>query len=208
MPSITPILLHPHTLDYTFMNITKLEDIIKLDESEEDSNNPSNLSLIENQNIRLKHSGITTLRMSYNRICDLASLHSCLSHLITDPSRLQWMDLSNNMICKIGCSLENFKHLSVLYMHANDIKSFNSIKPLSDLDKLSSLTLHGNPIEEHKFYRNFVIHLFPNLVKLDFSVLTKQDRENSRTWAAMFRNKLKDNDLKEEGLEKHGEIHA
>ena len=55
---------------------------------------------------------------------------------------------------------------------------------------LRSLSLHGNPVEDHKHYRNFVITMVPSLIQLDFSPVTKQDRSNAATWAQIFRKKL------------------
>ena len=78
----------------------------------------------------------------------------------------------------------------MLYLHANKISKFGEIKPLGDLTKLRSLTLHGNPIEDKKHYRTYVVHIIPTLNQLDFSPITRQDRETAKTWAAIFRKKL------------------
>ena len=78
----------------------------------------------------------------------------------------------------------------MLYLHANKISKFGEIKPLGELAKLRSLTLHGNPIEDKKHYRMFVIHTIPTLTQLDFSTITRQDRETAAAWALTFRKKL------------------
>ena len=78
----------------------------------------------------------------------------------------------------------------MLYLHANKISKFGEIKPLSELSKLRSLTLHGNPIEDKKHYRTWVIHTIPTLNQLDFSPITRQDREGAKTWSTIFRKKL------------------
>ena len=78
----------------------------------------------------------------------------------------------------------------MLYLHANRISKFGEIKPLGLLDKLRSLTLHGNPIEDKKHYRTYVIFSIPSINQLDFSPITRQDRENAETWAHVFRKKL------------------
>lgn len=43
------------------------------------------------------------------------------------------------------------------------------------LDDLYSLTLHGNPIEERKGYRNRVLSMLPQLKSLDFTNVTSAD---------------------------------
>jgi hypothetical protein len=67
---------------------------------------------------------------------------------------------------------------------------FGELKPLTKLPHLTNLALHGNPVAAKKHYRNYVLHLLPNLTKLDFSCITKQDRVHSQTWAMFFRKKL------------------
>ena len=59
------------------------------------------------------------------------------------------------------------------------------IDKLAGLCQLRSLTLHGNPIEDSKDYRNYVINKIPQLEKLDFSKITKADRECSKTMAKL-----------------------
>ena len=104
--------------------------------------------------------------------------------------RLRWVDLSFNALTSIRAAFVDFKELSVLYLHANKISKFGEIKPLSELSKLRSLTLHGNPIEDKKHYRTWVIHTIPTLNQLDFSPITRQDREGAKTWSTIFRKKL------------------
>ena len=104
--------------------------------------------------------------------------------------RLRWVDLSFNRLTGIKASFTDFKNISVLYLHANKISKFGEIKPLGELTKLRSLTLHGNPIEDKKHYRTYVIYMIPSINQLDFSPITKQDRENAMTWAHVFRKKL------------------
>jgi len=130
------------------------------------------------------------VKFASNNIEDIGDLYRCLSQLIHGVDKVSWIDLSNNKIDHTENSFEGFHGVTVLYLHANNISTFAGIKPLGSLQKLTSLTLHGNPIEAHKHYRNYVLHLLPNLEKLDFSLITKQDRETGRTWSNMFRKKL------------------
>lgn len=57
----------------------------------------------------------------------------------------------------------------------------SEVDKLGSLCKLQSLTLHGNPIEDMKGYRDYIISKIPQLEKLDFSKITKADRECSKT---------------------------
>ena len=51
------------------------------------------------------------------------------------------------------------KQAGVLYMKGS----------IASLKHLRSLTLHGNPLEEKKHYRPYIIHAIPSLIQLDFS---------------------------------------
>ena len=44
--------------------------------------------------------------------------------------------------------------------------------------------------EDKKHYRTYVIYVVPTINQLDFSPITKQDRENAVTWSQFFRRKL------------------
>ena len=70
-----------------------------------------------------------------------------------------------------------FPNLTTLYLHANQITKLSNIKKLAGLTQLKSLTLYGNPLEENKHYRNYILHIFPELQQLDFSVITSGQRE-------------------------------
>ena len=86
-------------------------------------------------------------------------------------------------------ALSSFTEINVLYLHANKISSFKELKCLSGLTKLRSITLHGNPIAEKKSYRLYLIINLPALNQIDFSPITRQDRETAKTWAAANRRK-------------------
>jgi hypothetical protein len=61
--------------------------------------------------------------------------------------------------------------------------------PLAGLKNLKKLTLFGNPFEEKKYYRNFVIHHLPSVMMLDFAIITRLDREKAKAWASSYRAK-------------------
>mmetsp|Transcript_23290 Transcript_23290/g.46364 ORF Transcript_23290/g.46364 Transcript_23290/m.46364 type:complete len:194 (+) Transcript_23290:187-768(+) len=187
MPGIPPVLTQQDVVDYSFMEIKNLKELIE-DEDPEEAQTAEGSAGTE---AITKLKNMTSIRISSNEIADMAPLYKYLDMVVEDADKLQWLDLSYNKIPRIGLSLEPFKNVSVLYLQANQISAFADLKPLASLTKLSNLALHGNPVAAKKHYRNYVIHLLPGLLKLDFSCITKKERVNSQTWAQIFRKKLK-----------------
>ena len=70
------------------------------------------------------------------------------------------------------------------------ISDLKQVKRLGELPKLKKLSLFGNPIEEKKHYRSYVITVCPLVGQLDFSVVTNQERDTAAGWAFTFRRKL------------------
>ncbi|KAJ3168780.1 Leucine-rich repeat-containing protein 51 [Irineochytrium annulatum] len=93
---------------------------------------------------------------------------------------IAWIDLSFNCVKGIGDALTSFPNLTTLYLHANYISLISDVEKLASLRKLRTLTLHGNPVENVKGYRQHVIGGIPTLKHLDFCAITKQDRLTSR----------------------------
>ena len=71
-------------------------------------------------------------------------------------------------------------------MHGNYITDLEEIKKLGELDFLLELTLNGNPIEEIKGYRLYVLALMyqknENLRKLDTVIVTNQEFDSVLVW--------------------------
>ncbi|XP_028655197.1 leucine rich repeat containing 51 isoform X2 [Erpetoichthys calabaricus] len=99
-----------------------------------------------------------------------------------DIKLLSWIDLSFNDLSTIEPVLTSFKDLKVLYLHGNGIPKMSEVDKLAVLPHLQNLTLHGNPIEGEKGYRNYVITVLPHLKNLDFSGVTKQERGMAKLW--------------------------
>jgi Leucine-rich repeat (LRR) protein len=92
--------------------------------------------------------------------------------------QIQWLDLSFNKLQRLDENIISyFPNLTTLYLHSNQLSKLSHLKKLSGLSHLKSLTLYGNPLEENKHYRNYVLYLFPELQQLDFSVITAGQRE-------------------------------
>ncbi|XP_069003903.1 leucine-rich repeat-containing protein 51 [Embiotoca jacksoni] len=123
-----------------------------------------------------------SLRLSNNNITDLHDLQRTVNHFLAEPSSLTWLDLSFNKIIHIDQVLCELRDLRVLYLHGNSICVLSEVDRLGKLPHLQSITLHGNVIETNKAYRNRVISVLPQLKTMDFSAVTRQERELANIW--------------------------
>ncbi|XP_074536401.1 leucine-rich repeat-containing protein 51 isoform X2 [Halichoeres trimaculatus] len=123
-----------------------------------------------------------SLRLSYNIINDLHDLQMTVTHFLAEPSQLAWLDLSFNRILHITHVLCELQELRVLYLHCNSISVLSEVDRLGVLPHLHTITLHGNAIETNKTYRNHVISALPGLKTMDFSAVTRQERELAKIW--------------------------
>lgn len=171
-----------NVLDYSFMEVINVEDIIEMEplkppNAKKNQKNDTANSVA----IRLSNNTISTLGLNFVSTLDTVTQNT--------SSSLRWIDLSFNQIDNLDPLLE-LENLAVLYLHVNKISSFKEIKKLQILPKLVKLTIHGNPVEEKKHYRSYVIHFLNNLHMLDFSSVTNLDRVKANTWAQTFRKRL------------------
>ena len=100
---------------------------------------------------------------------------------LEDVSALR--DLPNMEICSLSLnkisSLRDFqssKKLKELYLRKNQIADLQELKYLSGLPNLKVLWLWDNPICQHPLYRQYCIKLLPNLVKLDSTAVSSEER--------------------------------
>ena len=84
-------------------------------------------------------------------------------------------------------ALLKLPNLMMLYLHGNNIFKLAEVDKLAGLDKLKTLTLHGNPIETTPGYRSHVICRLPQLQTFDFSGVTKGERQTAMVWASFKR---------------------
>ena len=70
---------------------------------------------------------------------------------------------------------------------------------------MKTLTLHGNPLAEKKVYSDFVLHYLPQVQKLDFSCVTRGQREKVIMFGQVYRKKLEEMEEKEEERMKRAE---
>ncbi|XP_036936118.1 leucine-rich repeat-containing protein 51-like isoform X2 [Acanthopagrus latus] len=123
-----------------------------------------------------------SLRLSYNSIADLSGLHHALDHFLAQPLKLGWLDLSFNKLMSIDLVLCELTELRVLYLHGNAIWNLSEVDKLGRLQRLHTITLHGNAIETEKGYRNHVICALPQLKTMDFSTVTREQRVLANVW--------------------------
>ncbi|KAM6419669.1 leucine-rich repeat-containing protein 51 [Pluvialis apricaria] len=121
------------------------------------------------------------LRLNNNSLGGLGGLPPTLEQLLVCPTQLRWLDLSFNRLTVIDPVLTTFRALRSLQLHGNSIGSLAEVDKLGVLPHLRRLTLHGNPMEEQRGYRSYVLSLLPHLTSLDFSGVTRQDREDAAT---------------------------
>ncbi|KAG7378451.1 hypothetical protein PHYPSEUDO_010074 [Phytophthora pseudosyringae] len=143
-----------------------------------------------------------SLRVNNNKISNLDDMQEAVHAVFDYPGMLQWLDLSGNGLGSISPEVFSaYPELFTLHLHGNLLGKYSDIDALAKwLPRLHSITLHGNPLEEKKHYRNYVIASFPNLKQLNFSSVTPGDRDKAETWARIYKNarnggKRRDEDL-------------
>lgn len=163
-------------LDYSFRNIQVMQDLMS--EEPRKGQRP------------LKHSksgkSLTqSLWLNNNVLNELKGFNHVISQLLQHPENLAWIDLSFNDLTSIDPVLTTLFNLSVLYLHGNSIQRLGEVNKLAILPRLRSLTLHGNPMEEEKGYRQYVLCTLPRITTFDFSGVTKADRTAAEVWKRM-----------------------
>ncbi|XP_043114110.1 leucine rich repeat containing 51 [Puntigrus tetrazona] len=124
----------------------------------------------------------TALRLNNNFLSDLTGLMGTLSSLYAEPTRLAWLDLSFNEFQHIHPVLAQLKELRLLYLHGNRICKLSEVDKLAALPFLHTVTLHGNPVVTERDYRAHLIGTLPHVKTIDFSAVTKQERELTSVW--------------------------
>ncbi|XP_022205589.2 leucine-rich repeat-containing protein 51 [Nilaparvata lugens] len=115
--------------------------------------------------------------LNNNRIVSVDGLHKLINALLEYPSRLTWLDLSFNRIEFLSKDLKKFPSLRILYLHGNRIKDIKMVAfMLGVISTLRTLTLHGNPIDATPYYRNYILKTIPQLMSLDFVMITMSER--------------------------------
>lgn len=128
------------------------------------------------------------LLLNNNELREITGLYEILTGVLLhgDPSKLIWINLSFNYLTKIDDEILNFVNLKSLNLHGNYINEIEEVKKLGELGALQNLTLNGNPIEEVKGYRCYVLGLmyqrYETLKKLDSIIITNKEFDNAIVW--------------------------
>ena len=96
--------------------------------------------------------------------------------ILRELPNVEVLSLSVNKIS----SLKDFAHskkLTELYLRKNGITDLTEIRYLKHLEYLRVLWLWDNPCAEHQYYRQYVIKTLPNLVKLDNTTISQEERD-------------------------------
>ena len=121
---------------------------------------------------RFRKKNIHAIRLGNNEIPSTSVLTAIPAHFNT--SNILWLDLSFNMITDIFNDFSKlFPNVTTIYLQANRISKLSEVKKLGECEHLKSLALYGNPVEERKHYKNFVIFYCKNLHQFDKSPVTK-----------------------------------
>ena len=132
-------------LDLTFLDIKEEADLERgIADRLTGADSPSKSGKVK------KTEEIKAIRLANNLIENLDILCGPLSRAL-DCSAILWIDLSFNSIKAVPESFVNlFPNITTIYLHANRISRLSVIKKISEMKNLKSLSLYGNPVEEHK----------------------------------------------------------
>nr|XP_060627294.1 leucine-rich repeat-containing protein 51 isoform X2 [Anolis sagrei ordinatus] len=163
-------------LDYSFRGISFMQDLLT------EEPRPGLKAIKQSESGRLLTQAVW---LNNNTLNDLTDFPEILGKLLEYPEDIYWIDLSFNDLPNIDPVLTTYYNLHNLNLHGNSIQSLSEVDKLAVLPHLRSLTLHGNPIEEEKGYRSYVVSTLPNLKSFDFSGVTKLDRSTANVWRRM-----------------------
>lgn len=158
-------------IDFSFKNLTALKEIAARNER------PRALRVGRAPTKGPNKKYMTrSIWLNNNNLEHFSDLEKFVNDFLEIPEELGWLDLSFNNLTDIDDSIEKFENLRILYLHGNNINTFEKLQKLKGLKHLRSLTLHGNPIEAYPNYRSFIVHTFPQVINLDFSPVTPKER--------------------------------
>jgi Leucine-rich repeat (LRR) protein len=137
---------------------------------------------------------IKALRLGNNEIRSMEIIYKFLKNTL-DTTNIMWLDLSFNKVETISVNImKYFPNITTLNLHANRISRLSELRKLALLTTVKAISLQGNPVEEHKHYRNFVLYFCPWLRQFDMSPVTAGEVKRMNVWAVTFRRVLNGND--------------
>ena len=168
-------------LDFSFRSLNDIECILDAAQhvvSDKNENVADNNQTAQKTKMVPQKSYSRCLLLNNNQLTELDNLPMALKMILFNPFLLAWLDLSFNMIEGLPPIFKTMSSLKILYLHGNQICSMDTLQNIKVLNKtLLKLTLHGNPIEDIKNYRLFLINMMTNVKELDFSLVTESERK-------------------------------
>ena len=98
---------------------------------------------------------------------------------MSEISNLEIASISMNQVSSLKV-FQNMQKLQELYLRKNQIYELGEVYYLQKLHNLRILWLSHNPCADQVNYRAFVIKTLPQLVKLDETEITEQERLNAK----------------------------
>ena len=111
--------------------------------------------------------------------------------LLKEMPNLEIVSLSVNKIRTLK-PFSFLPKLRELYLRKNMIADLNEIKYLIDNNNLKILWLSENPICENPNYRNIVISVLPQIIKLDDIIISEEERIKANKGISIQMSQIKD----------------
>lgn len=123
------------------------------------------------------------------RICILADNFLTSIGALMACTHLVKLDLKGNQIVQLpdASCWSHLKELQLLYLHDNNMSTWNSINGLSGCLNLTALTLYDTPLSLKKNYRHCLVNNIWSLKALDNFVIS--DEEIIQNWSLPFKFK-------------------
>ncbi|KAA6387849.1 MAG: hypothetical protein EZS28_016622, partial [Streblomastix strix] len=146
----------------------------------------------EIEKVEVKKFRATSVRLYNNGLRSIKGLKSILDQILVDGGdEVVWLDLGWNKLTQIEDELYLFPKLYSLSLQANRITDYNEIAKLRGIEPMRTLILHGNPIDQLRFYRTLTVGAAPFLKKIDSAVISPRERDHCTKWLDMNIDTLK-----------------
>ncbi|XP_077983308.1 centrosomal protein of 72 kDa-like [Glandiceps talaboti] len=132
------------------------------------------------ERVQLKHDNLGDVRS----LSLPGTYHEKIGHLgnsLRNFQRIKNLDLSRNALVSLE-GLEHLKMLDKLNLYYNNISTLNDLYRLRYNSNLQELDLRLNPVTQNEHdYRLFLVHMLPNLRKLDDRTVRDSERKAALT---------------------------
>lgn len=130
----------------------------------------------------------SAVKLSNNKIKSIRDLPPFLNkRLLFDAIvNLKSLDLSFNKLTSLKEMkvLKIYPNLKILYLHGNQLSKIDDVRYIPK--SVVNLTIHGNPLDSYVNYRFHALAVLENLKVLDFSTVTKKEKESAVTYSSIY----------------------